>query len=221
MGNHFLKKIAVSILTILMLMGLIRGMGFSQDNKNSKQKHRGNSQTLTAEQTALIKTILSKYNASTLTADEAKAIHEKFREAGIHAGPESKDAIIAAGFDPEKLRTLAPPQIHDRKEEIIPPTIEERLIIVENKIIKPLSLNTVQKEKVNTAFKDFYTEMDKLMDHPSKTHSMPEESKVEALVKIRNDKVKQAIPDTLFPKYLEFEEATHPKKPVEGRGRSK
>jgi Raf kinase inhibitor-like YbhB/YbcL family protein len=69
----------------------------------------GETETLTAPQTEQVKVILSKYKAETLTADQAKAIHEAFREAGIRGGPAMGDAIKAAGFDPEKLRDLAPP----------------------------------------------------------------------------------------------------------------
>lgn len=39
----------------------------------------------------------------------------KFREAGIHGGPETREAIIAAGFDPEKLRSLNPPENQDNQ----------------------------------------------------------------------------------------------------------
>lgn len=64
---------------------------------------------LTEAQQAQVKSILSKYDAATLTADQARAIHEAFRAAGLRGGPAVGDAIRAAGFDPEKLRELAPP----------------------------------------------------------------------------------------------------------------
>jgi len=204
------KKI---IITIIMLIVLIHGKSFPQENQNPKQKNDKNSQTLTAEQTAQIKTILSQYNASTLTADEAKSIHEKFREAGIHAGPETKDAIIDAGFDPEKLRTLAPPPTHDKKDGSNPSTIEERLKVVEEKIIKPLSLNSTQKESVNTAFKDFFTEMDKLMMNQSNSKEYTDKSKIESLEKVRDEKVKQVLSNEQFTKYLELEKVSRPVKP--------
>ncbi len=69
----------------------------------------GEAQTLTDEQTAQMKSILSKYNASSLTAADAKAIHKAFRDAGIRKGPGQRNAILAAGFDPEKIRDLDPP----------------------------------------------------------------------------------------------------------------
>ena len=64
---------------------------------------------LTEAQQAQVKAILSKYDVSTLTADNAKAIHEAFRQAGIRGGPAINEAVKAAGFDPDRLRDLAPP----------------------------------------------------------------------------------------------------------------
>jgi len=69
----------------------------------------GESEPLTEAQKSQVKTILAKYNASTLTADQAKAIHEAFRAAGMHGGAALNDAVQAAGFAPDKLRDLAPP----------------------------------------------------------------------------------------------------------------
>lgn len=65
--------------------------------------------TITPEQAARIKAILSTYDPRALTADQAKAIHEAFRQAGIRGGPAISDAVRAAGFDPDRLRDLAPP----------------------------------------------------------------------------------------------------------------
>ena len=74
-------------------------------------------QPLTEAQQAQVKTILAKYNPDTLTADQAKAIHEAFRQTGLRGGPAMGDAIRAAGFDPEKLRDLAPPPNRPRGGE--------------------------------------------------------------------------------------------------------
>jgi len=69
----------------------------------------GKAETLTEAQKGQVKIILSKYDANTLTADQARAIHEAFRQAGLHGGPALNDTVKAAGFDPDKLRDLAPP----------------------------------------------------------------------------------------------------------------
>lgn len=56
-----------------------------------------------------VKSILSGYDKTRLTESDAKAINRAFRDAGIKKGPELRDAITAAGFDPEILRKLNPP----------------------------------------------------------------------------------------------------------------
>jgi len=94
-----------------------------------------------------------------------------------------------------------------------PPSIEERLKMVDKEICQPLKLDKSQTEKVTAAFKDFFVEMDKIATPPAR----PEKSKVDALAKTRDEKVKQTIPATLYPKYLELEKATRPKGPEEGR----
>ena len=81
----------------------------SGDRQPLRDEARGNSETLTADQIAQVKAILSKYDANALTAGQAKAIHEAFRTAGLHGGPAINAAVKAAGFDPDKLRDLAPP----------------------------------------------------------------------------------------------------------------
>ncbi len=69
----------------------------------------GENEILTEAQKQQVIIILSRYNATTLNADQAKAIHEAFRQAGLRAGPAIAATIKAAGFDPDKLRDLAPP----------------------------------------------------------------------------------------------------------------
>ncbi len=95
-----------------------------------------------------------------------------------------------------------------------PPTSEERLKMVNEKICQPLKLDKNQTAKVSVAFKDFFTEMDKLIDFKSNPPRMPEKSKVDALAKIRDNKVKKVIPQNVFDKYLELEKSTRP--PHEG-----
>ena len=69
----------------------------------------GPAETLTDAQKAQAQAILTKFDAKALTAETAKAIHEAFRQAGLRGGPAMADTIKAAGFDPDKLRDLAPP----------------------------------------------------------------------------------------------------------------
>ena len=76
---------------------------------SGRQESRNASESLSSAQIAAVKQILSAYEARALTAEQAKAIHAKFREAGLHGGPSLNDAVKSAGFDPDRLRDLAPP----------------------------------------------------------------------------------------------------------------
>jgi Spy/CpxP family protein refolding chaperone len=67
------------------------------------------SQPLTDDQESQIQSVLSKYDSSNLTSDDAKSILDSFRKAGIPPGKELEDAISSAGFDAKKLFSLAGP----------------------------------------------------------------------------------------------------------------
>jgi hypothetical protein len=71
-------------------------------------------QALTDDQKKQIQDILSQYDPSNLTAEDAKSIFKAFKDAGIRPGPGMKDAITAAGFDAEKLFSLGGHKGHHR-----------------------------------------------------------------------------------------------------------
>ena len=81
----------------------------AQQSSGFEERGKERTETLTEEQKEKISAILSNYNAATLTATDAKAIHEAFREAGLRVGPAAEETIRNAGFNPDKLRDLAPP----------------------------------------------------------------------------------------------------------------
>jgi hypothetical protein len=206
------KQLAITIGAFLFLLfwGIMNSSAYSQGNKNAGNNQQQKQQSLTPQQAATIKTILSKYNASKLTAADAKAIHEKFRQAGIHAGPESRDAIIAAGFDPEKLRTLDPPPNDGSQGNRQRMTEEEKLKAVETNIIKPLSLNSSQSQAVLAAYKEFFTGMETLRKVQGEQGGPVDRSKVEPLKQKRDDKIKKVLTAAQFSKYQELEKSFHP-----------
>ncbi len=96
------------------------GAGFIEPTMagQNHDSHRGSdtrSMALTLDQKADIASVLSKYDAKNLSAADARAINEAFRAAGIKKGPGQGEAIEAAGFDPDKIRKLAPPPCEEEK----------------------------------------------------------------------------------------------------------
>ena len=215
MKRYFLIRNLKCILAFLILISLIQGKNFCQSTQNPGQHPQQKSQALTPQQTATVKNILSKYDPSKLTSADAKAIHEKLREADLHGGPETNDAIRAAGFDPDKLRTLDPPPDEGKQGQPGqpgPPSMEERMKNVETNIIKPLALNATQSDVVMKAFRDFYSEMETLKKSLGNTQGPLDKSKVEPIEKKRDDKIKQVLSADQFKKYLELEKASRPHK---------
>ncbi len=198
---------------VIMVILLTQGKGLCQDNKNPSAKPQENHQAPTPEQKGTIKTILLKYKASTLTAADAKAIHEQFRAAGIHDGPETRECILASGFDPEKLRTLDPPKSPDNNGRPNPPTTEEKMKMVQEKIIKPLGLNAAQSATVTNAFKDFFTAAGNLMKTQANPQVPLEKSKIDPLEKARDEKIRQVLTKDQFTKYQDLEKASRPPRP--------
>jgi len=80
------------------------------------REERTEQEALTLQQQEQVKAILQDYDADNLTAEQARSIHDAFRNAGLRGGPALGDTIKAAGFDPDRLRELAPPPNRPRRE---------------------------------------------------------------------------------------------------------
>jgi hypothetical protein len=71
---------------------------------------RPNTEPLTEDQKNKIQTILSQYDSENVSTEDAKAIFQAFSDAGIKPTRGMKEAIEAAGFDAEDLRTKGMPE---------------------------------------------------------------------------------------------------------------
>lgn len=60
---------------------------------------------LTSDQTNTISDILSQYDSDNVSEDDAKAIFQAFKDAGITPAKGMREAIEVAGFDAEDLRS--------------------------------------------------------------------------------------------------------------------
>lgn len=87
-------------------MNSIQGFGSSQGVLGMMSSSRQQPAELTDDQKTQIQTILSKYDSKNITAADAQDIFKQFQEAGITPSKGMKEAIEAAGFDAEQLRTL-------------------------------------------------------------------------------------------------------------------
>jgi len=94
-----------------------------------------------------------------------------------------------------------------------PPSIEERLKMVDKEICQPLKLDKSKTEKVTAAFKEFFVEMDKLVDKNANPPARPDKSKIDVLAKKRDDKIKAVLSKDQFPTYQALEEASRPPMP--------
>jgi hypothetical protein len=96
------------------------------------------------------------------------------------------------------------------------PSVENRLKMIDEKICQSLNLNNTQKKEVTAAFKEFFIERDKLINKENPS-ARPEKSKIDALKKTRDEKVKKAIPESKYTQYLELEKNLRPKATQGGR----
>ena len=112
-ANIILKK---SILVAFVLFIAASLPIAAQQKDKASEKWQEKTEILSEEQKNTVKEILSDFNSSAFTEEDAKEIHEAFREAGLRGGPALDEAIKEAGFDPEKLRDLAPPPERNNKQ---------------------------------------------------------------------------------------------------------
>jgi hypothetical protein len=112
---------------------------------------------------------------------------------------------IAASLLPAMLKAQPPK----------PPSAEERLKHVTEKMEKDLQLTKAQRETMTAAYKSFFAEMDKLRSKekpPPPPPPRPPEDKAaaEKLTKERDSKIKQALTDAQFKKFLELDKQMRP-----------
>ena len=97
--------------------GQRQGQVRKQGQSGNRQSRGGESQTITDEQKTGATDIVSKYDAASLSAADAKAIHKALRDIGIHGGPAEDELLISIGFDPEMLKKMDPPPDRSGEEK--------------------------------------------------------------------------------------------------------
>lgn len=105
-------------LSFITIVSIVICLVFSSAVMAGEDRRPSGGAQLTDDQKAQVAAILSQYDASSLAAEDARAINNAFREAGIRRGEDQKEAIQAAGFDPETIRSLNPPPERPGTEEM-------------------------------------------------------------------------------------------------------
>ena len=105
-----------------------------------------------------------------------------------------------------------------------PRSTEEKLKHVSEKINKEITLSASQKTKVETAYKEFFAEVDKLRAKKGKTDPPPppppgSKEEMDKLTKTRDAKIKTALSEAQYKKYTEIEKSLRPPRPGEKPGR--
>ena len=101
-----------------------------------------------------------------------------------------------------------------------PPDPVERLQHVSETLSKGLNLSDAQKEKVNAAYKQFFSDMDKLREknpNPSAPPPPPpppgKKEDIDKLVKVRDEQIRSVLQAAQYKKYLDLEKTMRPPMP--------
>jgi len=157
----------------------------SQTNTSSR------SSALTSDQKALIEETLSQYDASSLSADDAKAITEAFVEAGIEPSSALQSAMSTSGFDAKDVGDLAgagqarggrpmggPPPSDDEELSTITDLLESLLSDEEDDETTTTSASTTSSSPYeDTSFTAFNT----ILDYTNQIVNLKDDAKNEVM----------------------------------------
>jgi len=94
-----------------------------------------------------------------------------------------------------------------------PPSAEERLKRVNEKMKASLQLSAKQQAVVNDAFKQFFAEADKLRPQAPPPPPPPDKAKIEPLAQKRDAAIKAVLTELQYKKYVEIEKTLRPQGP--------
>lgn len=101
--------LAAALLAVVMTGATAQTPAASSLHQGGEAKPRDTGPaTLSAEQVAKVKAVLSVYKPASLTVEYAKALKRALRDAGLRPGPALDKALADAGFSAERLEALDP-----------------------------------------------------------------------------------------------------------------
>ncbi len=108
-----------------------------------------------------------------------------------------------------------------------PPSAEERVKHVSERMEKELKLTAAQKDKLAAAYKDFFAEIEKQRSKDGKPQPPPpppppvSKEVADKLSKVRDEKIKSVLSADQFKKYAEIEKTMRPPMPPGKPGEQK
>ena len=113
------------------------------------------SQPLTDDQLQTIESVLEEYEADNLSASDAKAIVELFKEADIRPGQSLSTAMSDAGFDAREVGELAGVNEGDSTREGVPPKQQPAALNISDQMLQDLN------KLLDSYYNDVLSEEDK------------------------------------------------------------
>lgn len=149
------------------------------------------SSSLSTEQKALIEEVLSQYDSESLSADDATAIVEAFKEAGIQPSSGLQSAMSTAGFDAKEVGDLAgvgkggggkppmgpPPPASEEELSTITDLLESLLEEEEESSTTSSTTTTSSSGYEETSFTSFNT----ILDYTNQIVNLKDEAKGEVM----------------------------------------
>ncbi len=111
-----------------------------------------------ADQKSQVTSILSKYNSSSLSAEDAREINTAFKDAGFRPSYGLRQAIEGAGFDGQTIRSLASPHTERSMQAPPPPNgfvgLNKANLSELQGILGEYDFNDMASEQVGSLFRE-------------------------------------------------------------------
>lgn len=151
---------------------MISGISSLSSYDTSSSTSSSNQSSLTLDQQETIDSVLSNYDSSSLSTDDAIAIVTAFEEAGIEASKELADSMESLGFDAQEIGTLAGVGPQGGGAGMPPPPSSEEVESLAEILAELLEEN--EDDTTSTSFES-------VLDYTSRILQLNDESKNEVM----------------------------------------
>lgn len=138
----------------------------------------GKSSAMSSEQSAFVKDLLSQYDSSSLSENDAKEIVKSLQEAGIGPSQALQSVMSASGFDAEEIGSLAGVTKNGGGEKPMgpPPPKKEEMSSISDLLESLLSTDDEDSSSTSST-----SSLDTILDYTSKIVSLKEDAKAQVM----------------------------------------